>query len=243
MKKQRWYLPNKRRWRYAIFGIFLSVIGPLGEWFFLKTVARFFADTALLSFFYTEIASLIVFSVFGFIIGGYVDKLENLAFRDKLTGLYNRHYLMNRLAEIGKLSKRYEERSSLMMLDLDHFKKVNDTYGHMVGDETLRAVAKQVVGTLRETDIASRYGGEEFIVICPHTSIHECEKLAERIRLAVSQIEENDLGYSGSQTVSAGVFEIPPAHNLTIDQILNYLDQALYRAKQEGRNRVAVYEL
>ncbi len=177
----------------------------------------------------------------GYILGNNAEKLEHLAFHDKLTGLYNRHFLMDRLKELMALHKRYQERFSLIMLDLDHFKKVNDSYGHSVGDKTLNAVALTIMKEIRETDFGSRYGGEEFIIVCPNTGITDCYKLAERVRMAIEVLNVDSLGFPGPQTISAGVYELSADQDVSLKQMLNYMDQALYRAKQEGRNKVVIY--
>lgn len=232
---------KQRRWQYAILGVFLSFIGPIGEWIFVKIFSEYIKDSFFLTLIYTELATLVVFSLFGYILGNYAEKIEQLAFHDKLTGLYNRHYLMETLNELVALHKRYQEKFSLIMLDLDHFKKVNDSYGHSVGDKTLKAIAVCIVEEIREADFGSRYGGEEFMVVCPHTSITDCYKLAERIRIAIERLNADSLGFPGPQTISAGVYELSSDHEASLLQILNHVDQALYRAKQEGRNKVVIY--
>lgn len=232
---------KQRRWQYAIFGILLSFIGPLGEFVFVKTFSGLIKDSFFLTLIYAEFLTLVAFSIFGFILGKHTEKIEQLAFRDKLTGLYNRHYLIEQLNELMALHKRYQERFSLIMLDLDHFKRVNDSYGHAVGDKTLQATASCIMKEIRETDFGSRFGGEEFIVVCPHTSVNDCYELAERIRTTIEELRSDNLGFPGPQTISAGVFEVSSNQELSLSQILNKADQALYRAKKEGRNRVAVY--
>ncbi len=127
------------------------------------------------------------------------------------------------------------------MLDLDHFKKFNDTYGHSVGDKTLKAISTCIMKEMRETDFGSRFGGEEFIIVCPHTSIIDCYKLAERIRIAIEHLKEDSLGFPGTQTISAGIYELSSDQKVSLTQILNCVDQALYSAKQGGRNKVVIY--
>jgi diguanylate cyclase (GGDEF)-like protein len=232
---------KRRRWQYATLGILLSFTGPLGEWFFVKLFSRSINDSFFLTLLYTEIFSLVIFSVFGYILGIYTEKIEQLAFRDNLTGLYNRHFLIEKLNELMALHKRYQERFSLVMLDLDHFKNVNDSYGHAVGDKTLKAAARCIMEEIRETDFGSRYGGEEFIVICPHASLSDCHEVAERIRTAIKSLHSDSLGFPGPQTISAGVYELPSDKEVSLIQILNNVDQALYHAKKTGRNKVVIY--
>jgi len=233
---------KQRRWQYVFFGFLLSFIGPLGEWIFIKIFSEYVNDSFLLNLVYTEITAMAAFTLFGYVLGIYADKVEQLAFHDKLTGLYNRHYLMKQLNEIEASHKRYKDEFSLILLDLDYFKKVNDSYGHLVGDKTLSAIAACIMKEIRETDFASRYGGEEFIIVCPHTNIEDCYKLAERIRISIEHLEVDNLGFPGPQTISAGIYQLPLDEEVSLTQILNNVDQALYTAKQGGRNRVVIYE-
>ena len=233
---------KQRRWQYVMYGLLLSFIGPLGEWIFVNVFSNYINDSFLLTYVYTEIAAMAAFTLFGYIIGIYAEKVEQLAFYDKLTGLYNRHYLMEQLQELEALHKRYEEKFSLILLDLDHFKKVNDSYGHSVGDKTLEAVAGCIIKKMRETDFAARYGGEEFIIVCPHAGVDDCYKLAERIRIGIEQLKEDSLGFPGPQTISAGIYEVSLKQEVSLAQILNNADQAFYRAKQNGRNTIFVYD-
>ncbi|WP_426417794.1 GGDEF domain-containing protein [Aestuariirhabdus sp. LZHN29] len=232
---------KQKRWRYAFLGVVLSFIGPLGEWLFVKLLSRSINDSFYLTLIYTEIFSLILFSVFGYILGKHTEKIEQLAFHDNLTGLYNRHYLFEKLNELMALHKRYQEKLSLVMIDLDHFKKVNDSYGHAVGDKTLKAAAKCIMQEIRDTDLGSRYGGEEFVIICPHTAVSDCHEVAERIRTSINSLQSDALGFPGPQTISAGVYELSSDQDMSLTQILNNIDVALYHAKKTGRNKVVIY--
>ena len=232
---------KQKRWQFATLGILLSFTGPLGEWIFVKLFSGSIEDSFYLTLIYTEIFSLVLFSVFGYMLGKYTEKIEQLAFLDNLTGLYNRHYLIKKLNELMDLHKRYQEKFSLMMLDLDHFKKVNDSYGHAVGDKTLTSAAKCIMNVIRDTDFGSRYGGEEFIIICPHTSVKDCYEVAERIRIAINSLNSECLGFPGPQTISAGIYELSSDQEVSLMQILHNVDQALYQAKNTGRNKVVIY--
>ncbi len=233
---------QQRKWQYFTLGVFISIIGPIGEWLFLRIFSGYTDDFLLLTYIYIEIVAISTFGIFGYMVGNYADKLEKLALYDKLTGLYNRHYLMKQLREFVSLCNRYGEKTSLIMLDLDHFKKINDTYGHTVGDKTLKAVSDCVKEELRETDFGSRYGGEEFIIACQHTNLGDCYNFAERIRQVIENLKEDSLGFPGPLTISAGVYEISPDQDSSLTQIFNKLDKALYQAKQKGRNNVVIYE-
>ncbi len=151
----------QRRYRWLLLGILLSFIGPLGEWLFLYILKTDQSDTVLLTYFYTEILTLLCFSISGYYLGKNADTLEHIAYHDSLTGLFSRGYVLARFEELLIAQRRYELSFSIMLLDLDNFKKVNDQYGHLIGDKTLRAVAASIQHACRESDIIGRYGGDE----------------------------------------------------------------------------------
>lgn len=163
------------------------------------------------------------------------DKLRSQALRDPLTGLYNRRYMEDTLQRVVRLAERERHEVSVIMIDLDHFKRLNDQYGHAKGDEVLRDSAAAIVGQLRETDVACRYGGEELIVVLPNCGIDVATQKAERIRLNIEALSEPN----GAQvSASFGVAAYPQTATAMRDLVAN-ADAALYRAKQDGRNRVA----
>lgn len=165
-------------------------------------------------------------------------KLEKMALHDALTGLYNRGNFDVRLQDEMNRSQRYGTSVSLLMLDIDFFKKVNDTYGHQAGDEVLKSIANIILGTIRKVDYAARYGGEEFTVVLPETEKASAIELAERIRVA---IEQNEFQISPSVTtrltISIGVGST--SEKITSPELLiQAADEALYYAKEHGRNQV-----
>jgi diguanylate cyclase (GGDEF)-like protein len=161
-----------------------------------------------------------------------------MAITDSLTLLYNRRYFEMRLDNEFKRSKRYGTAVTIMLIDIDHFKQVNDTYGHTAGDRVLTAVAACISNSLRETEIIARYGGEEFIVILPHTRLPESWIAAERVRKAVEN-HQTPFQSEGAirVTVSIGMAQIT-AEDENKEAFTRRADGALYRAKQTGRNRV-----
>ncbi|UCG13358.1 MAG: diguanylate cyclase [Deltaproteobacteria bacterium] len=165
-------------------------------------------------------------------------RMASMATRDELTGLYNRRYLMDALEREVARAKRYENDLVFCMIDLDHFKRVNDTYGHAAGDMVLTEIGDMLKRSLRKSDIPSRYGGEEFAVILPHAQEVEARKVCERFRAMVARHWFN---YHSSQfqvTVSAGLASYSrPATQSPLD-LVRAADQALYRAKSEGRNLI-----
>jgi diguanylate cyclase (GGDEF)-like protein len=154
---------------------------------------------------------------------------------DELTGLRNRRFLMTRFNEEFDRARRNGGALGLLMLDLDHFKVINDTYGHPFGDLVLKRVAQTLAEVVRDYDIAGRYGGEEFAVVVPGSSSSDMLLLAERIRQRIEQTEIQDNTASARMTISAGVAAL--VDDDTVETLLKRADKALYQAKHEGRNR------
>ncbi|MBF0329716.1 MAG: diguanylate cyclase [Nitrospirae bacterium] len=168
-------------------------------------------------------------------------EFEKLLVRDYLTGLYNRKFFMERFIEELSWSIMYSEQFSLMVLDIDHFKKINDTYGHGCGDEILKQVADTMLATLRAQDLLARYGGEEFIILLPNTGIESAVEIGESLRKAVQEHDfrcNQDLKIA--VTISIGITSLSDDEP-TSDHIIGQADKALYRAKETGRNKVVVY--
>jgi len=169
------------------------------------------------------------------------DELQQLAITDELTGLLNRRGLFQLGQREVERARRYERPLAVLMLDLDHFKQVNDTYGHLAGDRVLRALAERCRENTRAFDLAGRYGGEEFVLLLPETTLDEAMILAERLRRSIEQTtvlhEQTPLTF----TISIGVAAMTPdvSHLATL---IERADQAQYLAKQTGRNRVQKYE-
>lgn len=163
-------------------------------------------------------------------------KLRELASTDVLTGLMNRRAFMEEAQRKFKLAKRYQRPLSLLMIDIDHFKRVNDTFGHQAGDQVLVEFGKIIKSCLRETDVFSRIGGEEFAIILPETNLEQTAELSERLleKVRTAQIEL-ETGIKISLTTSIGVAAIPPL-SVDVDMVMSEADKALYRAKLDGRD-------
>ncbi|MBF0319277.1 MAG: diguanylate cyclase [Nitrospirae bacterium] len=166
--------------------------------------------------------------------------LQRLTNYDALTSIYNRGYIEKQLDVEFSKSKRYGNVFSLIMFDLDFFKKINDTYGHLAGDEVLRSVSKRVGSMLRNTDVLGRYGGEEFLIILTETNEESALLLADRIRSAVEKMSITSSDYTINVTISMGVAEFRKAIKDYL-QMLHEVDIALYNSKKLGRNRVTKY--
>jgi len=158
--------------------------------------------------------------------------------RDHLTGLLSRSFLETRLPRLLEEADRRNQAVSALLLDLDHFKRVNDVYGHLVGDAVVQRVGRVLRGTLREGDFAVRYGGEELLVVMTGTDLSEAQRVAGRIRQAVAALDLSDLGAGLSVTVSSGLALREPAESIT--SWVSRADGALYEAKGRGRDCVGV---
>jgi len=172
-------------------------------------------------------------------------EIAEMAITDELTGLSNRRHFFERLAEEVERHRRYKTNLSLIMIDIDHFKKVNDTYGHPAGDVVLAEVARLLSANIRTSDIIARYGGEEFAVLIPSLDAQESALVAEKLRTV---IEINGIALEGpplNVTISAGVTDVDSikAQDESLkDSLIRTADKALYRAKANGRNRIVVHE-
>ncbi|HEX8823189.1 MAG TPA: diguanylate cyclase [Archangium sp.] len=171
------------------------------------------------------------------------DRAMLVAVTDPLTGLYNRAYFQEALGVEFRRAQRYKHPMSLVLLDLDHFKQVNDNLGHSAGDEALREVSARLRRTARSTDVVARHGGEEFAMILPETDLEQGQIAAERFRIAVEGATVHGArGGSRSLTISVGV-GCYPVHATAMSELVELTDAALYTAKRTGRNRVCAVSL
>ncbi|MCX7746019.1 MAG: diguanylate cyclase [Clostridia bacterium] len=174
-------------------------------------------------------------------------RLEQAVKTDELTSLYNKKYILEMLGAEIQRSVRYKKPLSVIMLDIDNFKSINDTYGHLAGDNVLKQVAEIIRSSIREIDLAGRYGGEEFVIVAPETSLNGALRLAERIRYNVenTRLHLDNKNKNISATISAGVrCKIPSkAYDISKETkpLIDEADAALYQAKRNGKNRVEVF--
>lgn len=166
-------------------------------------------------------------------------KLEQFSRVDGLTGIYNRRFWQDQFDMEFKRLKRSENSASLMMLDIDHFKQVNDQYGHPAGDQVIKSLANIIQKSIRETDISGRYGGEEFAILLPETNVKCASLVAERIRHLAESLTVKHDDVEITFTVSLGIAEFSTSFQQSMAW-LEKADQALYQAKESGRNRVVV---
>ena len=159
-----------------------------------------------------------------------------MAIHDDLTGFYNRSHLIDLIESENNRSVRTGSVFSLVMMDIDKFKNINDTYRHQTGDQVLRTFAAVIRGILRKTDYCGRYGGEEFLIVLTQTDLQAAKVFAERIRVCVENSFFPDLGPDSRVTVSIGLAEHRMQEN--IEKTISRADESLYKAKKGGRNRV-----
>ena len=168
------------------------------------------------------------------------EELKTASRVDGLTGLFNRRYWQERFDEMHKLCVRRDKPSTALMLDIDHFKRINDTYGHQAGDKVIKMLAALIKRCVRETDIAGRYGGEEFAIILNDSTVDDAKAVAERIRQLAQRLVVEHEGESISFTVSLGLAQFSPDFKGAMAW-LECADQALYEAKENGRNQYRIY--
>jgi len=187
------------------------------------------------------LVSLLVIGLVVVVLNLFIDKLEQTATTDELTGLFNRRKMEDLLEREIAFSRRYGDPLSLIMLDVDQFKSVNDTFGHHTGDTYLKRMCEVLVMEIRKVDFLGRWGGEEFLILLPKTDDEQAKELAERLRSSVEMMHiESGQGLI-TRTVSVGVASTKTA-KLDLDLMIRQADEAMYQAKQAGGNRVIVNE-
>jgi two-component system, cell cycle response regulator len=169
-------------------------------------------------------------------------RLEKLAVTDYLTGIYNIRYFYSRLEEEFSRAERYQLPLSCIMLDIDHFKKINDSYGHRIGDLILREFAQLIKQYTRKSDLVARYGGEEFIMLLPQTSLKGALIEAKRLQKVVKETQFAQLREGQRITVSFGISCLPDRKIKKPDDLINFADNALYKAKEKGRDLIVSHD-
>ncbi len=180
---------------------------------------------------------IILILIFVFYVLQMNEKLKLIASTDKLTGLFNRNKFYEIISNEIERAKRYNRPLSLIIFDIDHFKKINDTFGHNIGDYVLKTIATIIKKNIRKNDTPFRWGGEEFIVLTPETDINGAATFAEKLREAVENYKFDKVV---KVTISLGVAQYDPKKDKDIDSLINRADEALYKSKESGRNRVTI---
>ena len=168
-------------------------------------------------------------------------KIYRMATTDALTGLFSREYFRQQYSDMFRRSERYQRPFSVMMIDIDDFKAVNDTYGHPTGDSVLEGMGRIIMDIIRDEDCAARYGGEEFVILLPETIPEKARFPAERLRKSLESYRFQTEKKRFSVTASIGIAGFPE-HATTMDELLEKADQALYEAKRSGKNKVRLFQ-
>jgi len=228
----------------ALQGVVLSLGSPLG-WLALRWLdgANLWLELAWRPgiYLYLLIGTALAFGCFGWYVGRQEERHRENSLHDALTNLYNTRYFWERLADDCALAERHARPLALLIGDIDWFKRVNDTHGHIVGDEVLAAVAGALMQLRRRGDTVARVGGEEFAVILPETDLVEAVRVAGRLREAVAALRfEPGAGQAPfAVTVSFGAVAVAPGETCAAGALYDRADTAMYRAKRAGRNCVA----
>lgn len=213
---------------------------PEFDWFLIVEQSSSSADKRLMNTLIVNIllalgVAALVILIGGFTLHGYQRRLETMATTDKLTGTANRQAFDVLFDQVRRGARRREEPVTLVTLDVDHFKEINDQHGHQVGDDTLKALVTTVTAAIRESDTLCRWGGDEFLVLMPGADLEQARQTAERLREQVTARLRRPDG--APVTVSQGIAQLRAEE--TLDTLIQRADLALYRAKEAGRNRVA----
>lgn len=225
--------------RYAIAGVLLSLAEPIGlmlvrELFGYRDIAtELLVERA--TYLYVFLTTAALLGWLGYILGRQADRLEELSETDALTSLPNRRALQRRLTDDLRRATRYGSAVSLLLVDVDGLKRINDSAGHAAGDHVIRYVADAITDTLRNADLGARWGGDEFAIVMPNTSAPAARRLAERLTTRIAQRSSAD---PHPVTVSIGIATFDPAASAaaTAEQLAGDADEALYGAKRAGRN-------
>jgi diguanylate cyclase (GGDEF)-like protein len=240
-------LPKRRL--YPVLGFLLALGAPaglllfqglaeggLGSWDWIREELR----SRALTYGYLTVSTALMFLGLGYIIGANEDLLQRISLTDPLTGLANRRLLDKRLREELARVDRYKHPVALMLLDLDGLKSVNDRRGHEGGDNAIRAVARTLQKTCRSTDLAARFGGDEFAVLAPNITELEARSLAERIRKSLGMEASWVAVNLPPLTLSIGIADTHSIRELHPDRLYSAADRALYRAKSAGKDCVVL---
>ncbi len=240
--------------RYSLVGMFLGCGAPVGL-LFVQLVAEpertivEIISSQLLSYIYITISTTVVLGMFGAILGQKEDLLVAHSQRDAVTGLFNRGALNSYLESEVRRTQRYDHPLSLLLIDVDKLKDINDEFGHQAGDWALVAVAEGIKRSIRTTDFAGRFGGDEFTIVAPSTTLQHAMELGDRVRKNILEVGEKLENPNGCPcpTVSVGISAgggkgQENGDQLTSSTLIAQADQALYSAKEKGRDRVERYQ-
>lgn len=227
----------------GLYGLILSIASPLG-WIIIQLMvgrdpfSEEYFDTLL--YLYMSLATAFVFSFMGFAIGKRELMITDLALTDGLTSLYNKRYFTNRLEQEFGRHLRNESPMAIIQIDIDFFKKINDSFGHQAGDEVLKKISLLIKDNCRKNEIAARVGGEELSIIAFDCEETEANLLAERIRKKIKELDFTSLGMALPISASFGV-AMADNSTKTARELYQHADEALYVAKKTGRDKVCLF--
>jgi len=234
---------------YGVITIGLMSIGAVSWWLYSSVNSpEFYKSLSVEATIMEIVVGISIFLIVGSILGVLSKKqkkqqmaLELLSVHDRLTGLFNYSYFLDRMEEEKKRADRYEKELSFIMMDIDHFKHYNDTFGHEQGNVVLKKIAETIRKNTRDIDIVSRYGGEEFVILLPRASKEQAVVVAERIRKSVETLEfpGNREQPVVKKTISGGVALYPHDAKDAAGLVVK-ADEALYEAKESGRNKICI---
>jgi diguanylate cyclase (GGDEF)-like protein len=234
-------MERRRTVVYAFFTAAAAVLGLLlirAAFSFVPSLTfEFFTNR--LTYIYVFVATAVVFMVLGYVLGRRIDELKRLSTTDPLTGLANRRAFQTQLRDEWRRASRCTSPLSLLLIDIDGLKRINDERGHAAGDRVLQTTAHAIKAAMRSSDVGARWGGDEFAIVAPNTVRGSAERLAQRL---LGHVSEQARARDAAVTISVGVATLEPDHDrsATVERLQNAADAALYRAKSEGRNRVKV---
>ena len=234
-----------KRARYAVAGALLGLGAPAGL-LFVRLMRHGFSVGSVSreivaereTYIYSAASTTLVFALFGGVLGGHADRLAQLATTDPLTGLFNARSFHDRLRQELEWAARYHEPPSLLIIDLDGLKRVNDRYGHEAGNDALRTVAAAIRSELREIDLGARLGGDEFGLLAPRTNEESVRVLAERLRELAAKSANGPTGRGATISIGIASLVCSSDERPTPGVLLAAADEAMYLAKREGGNRV-----
>jgi diguanylate cyclase (GGDEF)-like protein len=232
--------PLPKRWLFVSSGCVLALFVPSFMWIKEQLFDTGYSAVFQYRYFIFSLLPLVLFCGFGFVIGQLAEQMKKLSDHDELTGLRNQRSFYRTSKILQHLCERTQDQISMIMIDIDHFKTVNDNHNHIVGSDILKQLAAVITNCTRGSDICCRFGGDEYAICLPRTNLERAQQVAERIRKMVAETDFVFKAHKIKITISAGVSATPSRLDFDLSSLLESADRALYQAKNTGRNRTVV---